>query len=259
MKWRAGQSGVALLVVLWTIALLSLLVGSSSRAARVDARAAGLNGREVQAAVIAESGIWAAVSAMLASEQERPASYTFSVGGGSAEVRVQPVSARVNVNATDVSTLTSLLEGSALTATERSDVAQRIVDWRDAAAERGDDRAKNAPFYTVDELRQVPGMDDTTFRGIAPFLTIFGADAGPDLRFASEELARTLGAAAQTSTRNGGETEPLPPVGVMSVSAVGVVGDVRAHVAAVVYLTGRPLPLYEILSWHDAVPGALEH
>ena len=259
MRSRASQSGITLIVVLWTIALLSLLVGTSSRAARIDARAAGFHGRDVQAAAIAESGIWAALSAMLASERERPASYTFTVGGGTAEVQVQPVSARVNVNATDVSTLTSLLDGSALTATERSDLIQSIVDWRASAAERGDDRAKNAPFYTVDELRQVPGMDEATFRRIAPFLTVFGADASPDFRFASEELARTLGAMPQTAALDDGETEALPPVGIMSFSAVGIVGDVRAHVAAVVYLTGRPLPPYEILSWHDAVPGALEH
>jgi general secretion pathway protein K len=259
MSLRERQSGVALIVVLWTVALLSLLIGSSSRAARVAGRAAGLNGREVQAATIAESGIWAALSAMLANEQERPASYTFTVGGGTAEVQVEPVIARLNVNATDASTLTSLLEGSALTDAERSDLARRIVDYRDAAEERDDDRAKNAPFYTVDELRQVPGMGETTFRRIAPFLTVFGADAGPDFRFASDELARALGATAQASALNDGPSKSLPSVGVMSVSALGVVGDVRAHVAAVIYLTGRAIPSYEILSWHDAVPGALEH
>jgi general secretion pathway protein K len=259
MKFRARQSGIALIVVLWTIALLSLLVGSAGRAARIDGRAAGFHGREVQAAAIAESGIWAALSAMLASEEERRAGYKFTVATGTAEVQVQPVSARININAADVSTLMSLLGGSALTATERGDLVRRIVDWRESAEERGDERAKNAPFYTVDELRQVPGMDEATFRRIAPFLTVFGGDAGPDFRFASEELVRTLGATPQAFQRNGGETEPLPPVGVMSFSALGVVGDVRAQVAAVVYLTGRPSPPYEILSWHDAVPGALEH
>ena len=150
-------------------------------------------------------------------------------------------------------------DGGASTATERSDLVQAIVDWRDAGAERGDERAKNAPFYSVDELRQVPGMDETTFRSIAPFLTVFGGDAGPDFRFASEELVRMLKATAQTSARGDGEPEPLPPVGVMSISSVGAVDDVRAHIAAVVYLTGRPSPPYEILSWHEAVPGALEN
>jgi general secretion pathway protein K len=262
MSSKGRQKGVALIVVLWTIALLSLMVGSASRAARIEGRSASFHGTDVQAAVIAESGIWSALSAMLSNEPISQASYTFAVAEGTAEVRVQPVSARINLNTTDASTLKSLLDGSELTAAQRTTLIARIVDWRDATEERGvalDGRMKNAPFYTVDELRQIPGLDEATYRQIAPFLTVFGGDAGLDLRFASDELVRALGVVPQQPASGGHQAERLPSVGVMSISALGVIGDVRAHVAAVVYLTGRPSPPYEILSWHDAVPGSLEH
>lgn len=270
MRPRPAQDGFALVVVLWTVALLSLFVGSLSRAARIESRWASFDGKQAKAAVIAESGMWVALSAALSSGPERPLTFVVEVGAGAAEVRVEPVSARLNLNAADPAVLAALLGDSTSSTVERSELAARIVDWRDADSERGDGgfedadyaastsggAAKDAPFYTVDELRAVAGIDEAAYRRIAPFLTVFGSEPGVDVRFARQDLAQLLGAG-----RGPGADEPvlLPTVGIMSIKGVGTFEDVRAGEIAVVYLTGNSTRPYEILSWHSGTLDALEN
>lgn len=58
----------------------------------------------------------------------------------------------------------------------KPDVADYIADWIDSDSTGGyEDNVKNAPLWSVEELKFVKGIDKETFDTINPFLTVYGS------------------------------------------------------------------------------------
>ncbi|RJQ50361.1 MAG: general secretion pathway protein GspK [Nitrospiraceae bacterium] len=58
------------------------------------------------------------------------------------------------------------------------DIALIIADWIDSDSEprlpRSEDIAKNAPLWSVEELKLIPGVNKEVFDRISPYITVFG-------------------------------------------------------------------------------------
>ena len=272
-----GQDrGIALVLVLWVIALLTVMALGLTAAQRTESTltANALDGARFRAA--ADAGIAYAVLHLLAPP---PLDLGGAPGGvpGLAQARatgadgqaqewlpdgsprpwtfaevplaisVSNEASRIDLNAADVNVLTALLLVLGVAEDQAAALADRILDWRDPddlvglhGAEDSDYAAaglpygaKDGPFTSVEELRQVLGVTPDLYARLAPELTVDSGAQQIDQQFASAAVLAAvqgvpLGDAQATVAAR---TQPRLP------------GAVPAGAAAV---SGRGGPVYRI-------------
>ncbi|MBN8726618.1 MAG: general secretion pathway protein GspK [Xanthomonadales bacterium] len=211
----ARSRGVAFILVLWVIAMLSILLGSFSMIARTE----NLQSRHLfdttKARYAAEAGLNLAIYELRKSDPAlrwvgdgRP--YTFGYGEAEIEVRITDDSGKVDLNAAAQSQNPAMLVGLfTARGVEQADaeaLADAIIDWVDDddlsqpnGAEIADYKAaglsygpKNALFDTVSELQQVLGMNYALYEKIEPSLTIYSGRTDPSAAFASVETLQAM-------------------------------------------------------------------
>lgn len=200
---RCGERGVALVFVLWMLALLTLLLGSFALIARTES----LQGRHLydttRARYAAEAGVNHAAWALSIPDPQlrwipdgRP--YRMSFDDAELEIRITDESGLIDLNAGDVQTFAALFVAAGADLQRAVGIAESIIDWRDAddlrmpnGAEDADYYAagfdygaKDAPFDLVSELQLVMGMDHTLYRQVAPALTVYSGQALPNMAYA---------------------------------------------------------------------------
>lgn len=278
-----AQKGVALVLVMWMVALLTALVGAYAATARIEY----MQGRGLNDAVVADAaaraGLEYAVSRLQARDPEvawipdgRP--YEWSFGEAAVDVRIVDESAKIDLNAAAPQLLSSLFRVLGVEREQADAVAAAIVDWRDpddltqpmggaespqyAAAERPHG-AKNAPFETVGELEQVLGVDRRLYELAARHLTVASGLAQPDQRFASGEVLQAMGVdpglELQQRESTGGLQADLVGAGsgTYSIDSRARLADGRQAVLRAVVRTGAgglPGQAYIPLSWEEGAP-----
>jgi general secretion pathway protein K len=207
------QRGVALVLVMWLVALLAALVGAYATTARIEY----MQGRVLQGAVVADSAARAGLEYALVRVQEQEPrrawladgrAYRWRYGSADLEVRIVDESAKIDLNSADLQLLASLFRVLGADPSQADAVAAAIVDWRDSdslsqAAGGAEDGqyaaaglpygAKDALFDTVAEVEQVLGMTPALYALAAPHLTVFSGLPQPDQRFASGEVLGAMG------------------------------------------------------------------
>lgn len=214
----SGQSGAALLLVLWLIALLTALVGGFATAARVEY----LQGRVLARGLVAEQAARAGIEyALVRLAEQDPRrrwqpdgrTYRWRFAGARVEIRVVDEEGKVDLNAAQPPLLAALLRTSGVEPREATRLAGAIVDWRDpddllqpgGGAEDGDYEAaglpygaKDAAFESTAELLQVLGMTPQLYARLAPHLTVFGGRDVPEPGFASPQVLSAMGLDARS-------------------------------------------------------------
>ena len=205
------QRGIAFILVLWVIAMLSILLGSFAMIARTE----NLQSRHLfdttQARYAAEAGLNLAVFELRKSDpverwvgDGRP--YTFGYGTAEIEVRITDDSGKIDLNAATPEMLAQLFMARGVPMDQAEALAAAVVDWRDPddlsqpnGAELPEYKAaglsygpKNGPFDTVSELQQVLGMTYALFRQVEPSLTIYSGSSQPSGAFASAETLAAM-------------------------------------------------------------------
>lgn len=209
------QRGVALLVVLWGLVLLSSVAVSYAYAVRTESRITRNELESTRAASLAEAGVARALAALMSdglSNNERVAWLgEFELGGGAVQWRVYNAAGRVALNQASPALLDRLLEGLGVEAPARAALVDALLDWRDAdqlhrlnGAEDPDYRqagldygAADRPFVSVDELPQVMGMSTEVYDRLAPLVIVQGEHQGVNPYHAPAALLRALGAGSQ--------------------------------------------------------------
>lgn len=212
---RRAQRGVAFILVLWVIAMLSILLASFAMVARTE----NLQSRHLfdttRARYAAEAGLNLAVYELRKADPAlrwiadgRP--YTFGYGDAEVEVRITDDTGKIDLNAAaqsqNTTRLQALLAARGVEPERAEALAEAIVDWVDAddlslpnGAELAEYKAaglaygpRNAPFDTVSELQQVLGMDYELFERLEPSLTIYSGRADPNAFFAPLETLQAM-------------------------------------------------------------------
>jgi general secretion pathway protein K len=206
-----SMRGVALVLVLWAIALMAVLLGSFAMIAHTE----NLESRHVFDTVTArydaEVGLERAVFEMRNADPAqrwiadgRP--YEFDFDGAHISVELTDESGKVDLNAADPIMLTSLFISVGVDLGRAQALADAIQDWRDAddlpreqGAEANEYKAagfsyvpRNAPFQTVSEVQQVFGMTYDLYEKIEPAVTIYSNNGTPNPAYAPFEALRTL-------------------------------------------------------------------
>lgn len=203
MNHRPRQRGIALIIVLWVLALLTIVVGTYSVLARTESLQARFLFDTTDARLAAEAGLHRAVVELRNPELEtrwvpdgRP--YIFELGDASVEVSVTDETGLIDLNAAQTELLVDLFVSLGLDENEALQFADAIADWRDPDDEprpygaEADDyyRAgypygpRNAPFDSVDELQQVIGMTWALYQSVEGSLTVHSGRPQPNPAFA---------------------------------------------------------------------------
>jgi general secretion pathway protein K len=254
------QAGFALLIVLWTVALLALIGTAITSAARsAAARSAELRAAaEAQAAAdgLAREAMYHLI------DQSNAGHWTADgvlrpvrLARGSALIRVSNEDAKVDPNTASAEMLSALMVSAGVDAATAKRIGPQIVSWHQAlitgAAQY---RAAGMPygpphqrFYSVDEVRLVLGITPMIFDRIAPYLSVF-SDSHLDLSQADPVVIR---AAQQAGRYAPPPPDPNAPLAVSIDARVTLPdGAARRHVALQFDLTSDdPNSVFYILAW----------
>lgn len=259
------QRGFALLIVLWTLVLITLLVTHLNAAGRSETQIAGNLRSSARLEAAADGAVHAAIFHLLdrTLQSWRPdgTPHGLKLGTDAAQVRITDEAAKINPSNATPELLRALLQAVGIDAAQASTLSTAIVLWRtpfgntngsnprfDAYRTAG--RAygpSGGPFGSMDELGAVIGMTPDILARLVPHLTLY-TDADPDTAQADPVVRKALAAA------NGG----IMPIVATLDAAIRVVA-VQAKVAGdgghftrraiIRILNGGPRPDYRILLW----------
>jgi general secretion pathway protein K len=205
------QRGVALVMVLWILLLVTISTGAYTLMARMDSLEAYTVLASTRARMAAEAGMNFAVMGLRDPDEQtrlvpdgRP--YTMQYEDVAIEVQVTDERGKIDINATDEATFVNLLTANGMDQDGAELLAAAIKDWSDpdeierangaelpAYQDAGlDVGPANRNFIMVDELLQVIGMPWELYKKIEPGLTVFSNQAQPDPAYAPVEALMAL-------------------------------------------------------------------
>lgn len=203
--------GVAFVLVMWVVAMLSVLLGSFALVARTESMQSRHLFDTTTARYAAEAGINLAVYGLSKSDPTQKwvadgRAYSFVFDGVEIEVSLTDDSGKIDINAADAISLKSLFVGIGVEDAQADELADAIQDWRDPddltslhGAEQGDYRAaglpygpRNAPFETLSEIQQVLGMNYAIYSRIEPAITMFSGRSTPSAAYAPMEAMMAI-------------------------------------------------------------------
>ncbi|MDD5722761.1 MAG: type II secretion system protein GspK [Syntrophales bacterium] len=206
-----NESGIALFLVLWVLALLTVIVGEFCYTMRTEVNITRNFKEETQAYYIAVAGLNRAIVEIMRNEripqkastpegEEEQGEERLRIntdippvlfGGGQFKVLVANESGKINLNAANTQLLRTMLSGFDLEDDERDVIVDSILDWRDRdhlhrvnGAEDNYYRSLPEPyecrdgdFKSVEELLLVKGMKPELFYGgLENIVTVYEDD-----------------------------------------------------------------------------------
>jgi len=205
------QRGIALVLVLWVLLLLTIITGSFALMARMDTLEANTLLSGTQARLSAEAAINLAVLALRDPDDETRMLadgriYSQVIDGIVVEVSAIDERGKLDINASDELTMVNLFTGHGMELTDAEFLAAAVMDWRDEdELERVNGAEEDAyyaaglqigpanrPFMMTEELLQVIGMPYDLYRKLEPGITVFSRAGVPDPAFAPVEALMAL-------------------------------------------------------------------
>ena len=174
---RLRQSGVALAILVWFLAAMSILVAGIVYQARMDIKLAQLQIGQARAQAAGDGAIQLALADLIISEQDgefnsrRIHSSEFVFSDARVNVRIVPVAGLVNLNLASQELLAVLFTDDGELDEGRGEVlAANVVEWRSSPARdnatgtayEGQSESGNAtpgPFEAIEGLLSVDGVD----------------------------------------------------------------------------------------------------
>lgn len=271
----AAESGVALILVLWILALVAALVLAFLGGARTALRIAQNDDAAAHAEALAESGVTLAILALAsptAPWAADGAAHRVSYGDGAIEIRVEDENGKIDLNVAPPELFIGLFRALGAKDAEATGIAAAIIDWRSGVdiANAGSATATTArQFLDVSELAQIPGVSRDLYRRAAPFLTVYSFSPYVNPLTAPAEVLQSLPgvdpdaipaflASRAEANGNPAALPPLPGAGDIAVSPVTTVmitaqartkTGARFTRVAVVSLAARPNAPLSILAW----------
>ncbi len=214
MRGRS-EEGIALIAVLWTLTLLSIIAIAFSLETRTSSLIARNMAENAAARAAADAGIQRAILDLETSPSSpiEPRKfrtdgtvYAWRFGKTTVHISVQDEVGKVNLNQAPEALLAALFESVGVDSGKAHSLADAIADYRDSddlprvrGAEEAEYRdaglgwgPKNAPFQTIEELQQVLGITTQIYSQVAPALTIYSIGAAINPTMAGERLTRIL-------------------------------------------------------------------
>jgi general secretion pathway protein K len=273
---------MALISVLWGIALLSIVAASFLSAGGVSYRLAHNAVEVARTDAVAEAAVNRAVLALLDPQIDRRwrtdgVAQAFNFDGTSLRISIQDELGRIDLNHADALLLIGLFKSAGLDVQSASKLVDKILDWRDVnpskrlnGANEQDYRMsghayrpRDGAFQSVHELKLVMDMTPDLFRRVEPALTVYSGRPFIDPRLAPAEALLALPSmdsakvAALIAARAGSPSGPtssaeMPSQQTGRAFAIRIEFERRNGMLtreAVIRLTDNPAQPYWVLSW----------
>lgn len=201
---RSGN-GFALIIVLWSTALLAVIAGSFAFGMRLETSLTNNLLARAQGEALADAGIQRGILALLEPENERQWKtdgrvYEVPFGGGMLRVSIRAENGKIDLNRAPDALIQGLFKALGEDA-DASKLSDAVLDWRDRDRERrtygaedndyaGAGRAygaRDGAFLSVGELSQVLGMDADMVRYLSDYVTVYSGRPRLDPATASRE------------------------------------------------------------------------
>jgi general secretion pathway protein K len=270
------QSGMALVLVLWLVVLLSVIAAGHSRNTHIETRLAARQVDTSASRHVAEAIIQLAVLDLLLPDRDE---YVDTSGrawpvqalGRNATISIRRASGYIDLNEADDTLLHALFVAGGADDSLAQQLAHAVMDWRDRddllhmhGAEDDDYRsaglpwtARDASFERIEELQYVFGMTGNIYRAVLPYITVHSGQSALDIEAAPEFLINALTNAALpmsgAATRNNDTTGKYH----IAVSVRGA-DSALVSVEAVVNIIGSDDEQYRLLEWREPARTAPE-
>ena len=184
------RRGVVLVMVLWSIAMLSALAMAASVSFRGFAGIAAIGRDRVQGEALFTAGLEVAASMVASSVPFTEIETMVNLSTGAVRARLSDEGGRIDVGRAPAEVLAALLRSVGAPEPQANDAAQRIVQWRNrnnsgspgAPAPAANAIAKSLgkdtgqPFADVLEIAQVPGVAPQWVAAMTPLTTVYGSE-----------------------------------------------------------------------------------
>jgi general secretion pathway protein K len=266
------QNGMALIVVLWLVVLLSVMAAGHSRNVHTDTTLAARQVQSAKARALAEAGINHVILEMLAADSVRKlrtdgSLFDIRIGDDVVTIAIREASGLVDLNAAKPELLDAALGACDVGESARRELVDAILDWRDGDDLRrlngveDDDyvaagvawTSRDDAFEAVDELKYLPGMSQARYDCLAPFVTVYSGRGGLNMEYAPPALVAALTGEevpAAEPGEDGGGSGPRNGTFHVYASASGSAATVAA-IEAVVRISRASKSPFTIVDWRE--------
>ena len=209
---QISRNGFALVIVIWILALLSLMAGSFALTMRRESSVTLALKNNASAMALTESGVAMAQFMLQPSDPERRWLTDGTVyqilrsDGTEVRIKIASEAGKIDINTADQTQLKAVIKAITGDIWQQQQLLDSILDWRDEDDDTRPHGAEkkqykdagltyipsNRPFQSLDELRLVLGFDDTIFTQIQPWLTIYSGQSEVDLLEATPEVLQII-------------------------------------------------------------------
>ena len=185
------QQGVALVLVLWVISLLTIMAASFTLTIRRETAVISSTRDNARARAIAEAGVATAQMMLLSSDKATKwhadgRIYQLNFGNAQVRVRLFDEAGKVDLNHVTPDLLAQVMRSVPATQEQQSILIDSILDWRDedelvrfhgAEAETYQPlgyQPRNGKFTSLEELQMIQGMMPDVFQWMRAHFTVYG-------------------------------------------------------------------------------------
>lgn len=206
-----ADKGLALIVVLWVITLLTIMASSFSLTIqRETAITSGIK-EKAEATALAEAGVNYAILMLLSTDKEQRWQafgnvYEIEYAGKRIRIQVADESGKLNINLATKEQLQQLLSSFVLDDSLVDSLSDAIMDWRDTndlhllnGAEKEQYATaglkyepRNGNFKSIEELQMVIGMTAEIYRQMEGMISIYTNNKQVNPTTATREMLLTL-------------------------------------------------------------------
>jgi general secretion pathway protein K len=205
------HKGLALVLVLWVLSLLTIMAGSFALSMRREASIISGIKNNAQAAAVAESGITLAEMMLLnpdPNKRWRADGSIYQINSADSKVRIRLLSetGKIDINKADQILLQGLMSNAPVDEDQQSRLVGAILDWRDRddlvhidGAEKKEYQdaglnyhPQNKPFQTIEELQLVLGMNESVFKWIEELVTVYSGQPQVAMQEATKEVLQVI-------------------------------------------------------------------
>ncbi len=176
----ANQRGVAIALVVWFIAGMSLLVAGIVSHARVDSRMTQVHLARAKAVAAGDGAITLAMAERQRGYQSSGRGPLISesshqMGDVTVTVRLYPADGFIDVNVASKEVLAALFSlGAGLERAEALSLADSVVKWRNPGGSGREVRLRRREFHALEDLMRVEGMSRSTLDAVRDYVIAGG-------------------------------------------------------------------------------------
>ena len=197
---KTGQAGFALVAVIWTLGLITLLGMAVIVGARYRTKTSSNYASVTAAEVAAESAINLAIATALGATPQQDVKFPLRCrlpGGEQATITIEEENGKIDLNTATLPALARLFTALTRDQSMGTRIASLIVEFRKPPG--GQAQGPSSPatnpaeprFTTVMQLDQVNGISPQLFRTALRHVTVRSGRQEPDLEAASPSLLRS--------------------------------------------------------------------